>query len=216
MTDQTIAANFDNTVDSKEFKFAFKKDKLGNKRATVEIKGLVPSVEGIINILQTGGKPLELLQEAMYDVIRSSIGADVSEDEKFSQTSYDTATIQIGEVTYPKYSWEGIANQPREDRRASSIPEEQWKAFSEDYLAVMPAVTNKTEEQIGNAIFVFNKKFSIVRTDKPTITMLKNQLALYAEHSKNAENFTDILELLLRKADVYLGSDDVQKLVANL
>lgn len=216
MTDQTIAANFDNTVDAKDFKFTFKKDKLGNKRTPVEIKGLVPSVEGIINILQTGGKALELLQESMYDVIRAQIAADIADDEKFAQSTYDAATIQVGDATFHKYSWEGIANQPREDRRASSIPEEQWKAFGEDYLAVMPAVTAKTEEQIGNAIFVFSKKFSLVRTDKPTITMLKNQLALYAEHSKNAENFADILELLVRKADLYLGSNDIQKLVSNL
>jgi hypothetical protein len=215
MTDQAITANFDKTVDQKEIKFTFKKDKLGNKRPQVDLKVLVPSVEGIIAIIEAGGKPLELLLESVQDVIRDAISADVSDNEKFDQSTYDGTTITVGDKTYHKYSFEGIAYQPKEDRRAA-IPEETWKAWAADYLKVMPGVTNKTEDQIGNAIFVFTKKFAPIKTDKPSLSLLKQQLALYIEHSPEAENFTEILELLTRKVDMYLNADDMQKLIANL
>ena len=37
-TQSGVTANFDNTVDSKDFTFHFKKDKLGNKRPSVELE----------------------------------------------------------------------------------------------------------------------------------------------------------------------------------
>ncbi len=208
MTEQTatIVPNFDNTVDAKDFNFRFKKDKLGNQRPAVSIKAGVPSVEGIVNILQAGGKQLELLQDALYDVVRSALASWVSDDEKASQETLDLS----------KFTWEAIANQPREDRRASSITPEQWAAFAADYQAVMPGVANKSAEQVANATVVFLKKFSIVKTNKPVIEALKTQLAMYAENSPNAEEHAEILELLVRKADTYLKSDDVETLVANL
>lgn len=217
-----IQANFDKTVDATDFKFRFKKDKLGNQRANVELKAYVPSVEGIIAILEKGGKGLELLKDAISDTVRSAIAADVAEDEKYAQATFDAATLQLkdekGEVTatLPKYSWEAIANQPREDRRASTIDTETWEAFAKDYQEVMPGVTAKSAEAVANATIVFLKKFSIVKTNKDVLAKLKEQLGLYMEHSKNAEQFSEIIELLLKKVDTYLGADDVQKLVENL
>lgn len=202
----TITPNFDSTIDAKEFNFRFKKDKTGNQRRAVSLIAGVPSVEGIVKILETGGKGLELLQDAMYDVIRGSLASWVGDNENASQETLDLA----------KFTWEAIANQPREDRRANAIPAEQWEAFATDYQAVMPAVANKSAEQVANATVVFLKKFSIVKTNKPVIEALKTQLALYTENSPNAESFADILELLVRKADTYLASDDVEQLVSNL
>jgi len=210
MTDtvQTIAPSFDKTADQADFKFRFKKDKLDNQRPTVEIKGLVPSVEGIVVILEKGGKGLSLLQDAMYDVIRNQLASEVADNEKFDQAFYDANAA--------KYSWEAIANIDRQDRRAASISEETWAAFAKDYIEVMPGVTNKSIEAVTNATIVYLKKFSIIKTDKTSINKLLPQLALYIEHSPNAEQFTEILDLLNRKAEGYLGADDVEKLVNNL
>lgn len=208
MTNQTatIVPNFDSTVDGKDFNFRFKKDKLGNQRPAVVLKAGVPSVEGIVKILETGGKGLELLQDALYDVVRSALAAWVSDDEKASQETLDLS----------KFTWEAIANQPREDRRASSITVEQWNAFAADYQAVMPGITGKNADQVANAVVVYLKKFSIIKTNKPVIEALKTQLALYTDNSPNAEEHSEILELLVRKADTYLKADDVETLVANL
>lgn len=220
-----INPNFDKNVDVKEFKFRFKKDKLGNQRPNVEIKAGVPSVEGIIAIIEKGGKGLELLQDALYDVVRSAISADVGEDEKANQATIDSATYTIKvkgpdgkevEQTFPKYSWDGIANQPREDRRASSIPDDQWEAFAKSYIETMPGVTGKSVEAVTNATIVFLKKFSMVKTNKEVISKLKEQLGLYMASAKDAEQYQEILDLLMRKADGYLGANDVELLVQNL
>lgn len=206
MNDTTITANFDKTVDTKDFAFHFKKDKLGNKRPSVELKLPVPSVEGIVGIIEKGGKVLEMLQEAMYDVIRSQAASIVSDDEKSSQATFDVS----------KVTWDYIANMPKADRRSSSIDSAVWEAFAKDYIEVMPAVTTKSVEAVTNATVVYLKKFSIVKTNKDVLSKLKDQLGLYMEHSKNADQFSEILELLISKADSYLGANDVELLVSNL
>lgn len=201
-----VHANYDKNVDVKDFTFHFKKDKLGNKRASVELKLPMPSVEGIIEILQKGGKELELLQDAIYDVIRNQAGSIVSEDEKISQATFPTTQVL----------WSAIANMPKADRRSSTIDTAVWEAFAKDYIEVMPSVTGKSVEAITNATVVYLKKFSIIKTNKEVLAKLKDQLALYLEHSKNADQFQEILELLLSKADSYLSANDVEMLVSNL
>jgi hypothetical protein len=201
-----VTANFDKTVDVKDFSFHFKKDKLGNKRPSVELKLPVPSVEGIVAILEKGGKELELLQDAIYDVIRSQAAAIVSDDEKASQATFDISKIL----------WTTIANMPKADRRSSAIDAAVWEAFAKDYIEVMPGVTGKSAEAVTNATVVYLKKFSIVKTNKDVIGKLKDQLGLYLEHSKNADQFAEILDLLVSKADSYLSANDVELLVQNL
>lgn len=199
-------ATFNNLVDKKDFSFHFKKDKLGNKRASVELKLPVPSIEGIVAIVNGGGKELDLLQDAIYDVIRAQAAGIVSDTEKISQATFDQA----------KVLWSFIANMPKADRSSSSISTEVWEAFAKDYIEVMPGVTAKSVEAITNATVVYLKKFSIVKTNKEVLGKLKDQLALYMEHSANAEQFTEILELLVSKADAYLGANDVELLIQNL
>jgi hypothetical protein len=206
MTDtQTISPNFDKTVDLKDFSFRFRKDKLGNKRATVDLKLPIPSVEGIINILQAGGKGLELLQDAVYDTIRAQAAELVSENEAVTQGNFPTEKI----------TWEFIANMPKEDRRSSAITPELWDGFTKDYIEVMPALTNKSVDAVTNATIVYNKKFVIIKSDKASLGKLKEQLAIYTE-TKNAEQFADILEMLVRRCDAYLASNDITALTSNL
>lgn len=196
---------------SKEVTFRFKKDDLGNKRADIKLSLLVPSWDGIAEILQgaetTHIKEYELLQEAMLDVIASSARGIVNGDEKITGTD----NFPVDQV-----SWKAIANQSKEDRRSNSIPEEQWKAFAADYVAVMPSVSSKSLEQVTNATLVYLKKFTVVKTDKVVLSKLQTQLGLYAENSKNAEQFSDILELLSKRLETYLAADDIKALTENL
>jgi hypothetical protein len=201
-----VTANFDKTIDTKDFAFHFKKDKLGNKRPSVELKLPVPSIEGIVAILEKGGKELELLQDAIYDVVRTQAAGLVSEDEKISQSTFPM----------DKVLWAFIANIPAKDRRSSSIDSAVWEAFAKDYIETMPGVTGKSVEAVTNATVVYLKKFSIVKTNKDVVGKLKDQLGLYMEHSKNADQFSEILELLISKADSYLSANDVELLVQNL
>jgi hypothetical protein len=201
---QAITPNNDKTVDLKEFKFRFKKDKLGNQRPSIELKVPVPSVEGIVAILEKGGKGLELLQEVVADTVRSALVGFVADDEKISQET----------VPLDKLTWDAIATAPRAERK--TIADEVWEAFAKDYIDVMPGVTGKSVEAVTNATVVFLKKFTIVKTNKEVLAKLKEQLGLYMEHSKKAEEFAEVLELLTSKVDTYLKANDVELLVQNL
>jgi hypothetical protein len=205
MTDtQTIVANVDPLTETKEFRFRFKKDKLGNQRQAVELKLPVPNAQGIIHILETGGKDLELLLEVIADTVRSQAAGLVSDDEKISQESFPL----------DKITWTAIANQPRAER--TKIADELWEAFGKDYIEIMPSITNKSVDAVTNAVGVYLKKFAIVKTNKPILKKLQEQLALYVEHTKNGEQFQEILDLLTSKLDAYLKADDVELLIQNL
>jgi hypothetical protein len=199
--------------DSKHFTFRFKKDKLGNQRNKVELDLPVPSFEGMISILEGYGtdpekfkKQFELLQEAMYDVVRGVVADIVNENADVSQENFPVA----------KVTWEAIANMPKEDRRSASIATELWEAFAKDYLEIMPSVTGKKLENIEAAVTVYLKKFTIIKTDKTSLKILQNQLALYVEHTKRGEEFQEIIELLTRRLDTYLKADDIAELTSKL
>ena len=207
MNDTTIQANLNKMVDEKEVKFTFRtvKDEatgLESKRATIETKIPVPSVEGIVEILEAGGKGLELLQEAVADVIYQRAREILADDEKLTDLPTDGL------------SWEVIANLPKAERKGRGIAAEVWKEFAADYIAVMPAVTGKTAEQVGNAAKILLNKFSAVKTNKPVVNLLKGQLALYLNSSSNAEQFQDCVEFLVNKADSLLQADEAALLAA--
>ena len=201
---QNIQAAFDNTVEMRVFKFRFNADKLGNRRPAVELSLPVPSVEGIVAILQKGGKGLDLLLDVVADTIRTKISTIVGEDENISQENFPMEKI----------SWEMIANAPRAERK--SIPESVWEAFCKDYIEIMPGLTRKSLEAVTNATTLYLKKFSLAKTNKEILAKMKEQLAIYMENSPKAEEFTDILELLISRADAYLSANDTEKLLGNL
>lgn len=188
-----------------EMKFRFKKDKMGNQRPTVELKSVpVPNENYVITILEKGGKELKLLLEVMAGTVRSAAASIVSDDEKVTAENFPLE----------KVSWEAIANQERAER--ATISTETWEAFGKEYLEIMPALTNKSPEQLSNAIQVYLKKFAIIKTNKKVLEKLKEQLTIFVENTKNGEDFADILELLQGKLELYLNSNDVELLVANL
>lgn len=212
---ENILAGFDNSVEWKEMIFRFKKDKLGNKRANVELKLPVPSVEGIVQILTKGAasdatpeakKALDLLLECAAQTVRDVAGSYVSDNEEVNSTNFP----------YNSVTWQAIANMPKEDRRSSSIAKEVWEAFCKDYITVMPGATGKTVDNVTNATLVYLKKFSIVKSNKKIVSQLKDQLAIYANTSKEAENYQEILELLNEKADAYINSNEIENIVNNL
>jgi len=198
-----ISVNSNTLVDTQTFTFRFKKDRLGNKRQTVELKLPVPSVEGIVEILKAGGKQLELLQDAIYATVKSVASDIVGNDEKINQENFPIASLY----------WEAIANMPKAER--ATISAEQWEAFVTDYSNVMPSVAGKTPEQVGLACQIYVKKFVQIKTNKPLLKKLQEQLALYME-TPNAEQFQDVLELLLRRLDTYLSAEEPLILAENL
>jgi len=191
-----IAVNFDNKFDYKSAKFGFRKvtDKetgVETKRATVELDKLpVPSVEGIVAILETGGKSLDLLLEAVANVVIDRARDVINENESITSENFDYATCD----------WNAIANLEKEDRR-SGITKETWEDFALDYIEVMPAVSGTSKEQSANAAKIFSGKFASIKSKKDVIAKLKLRLSMYAEHSPKASEFSEIIDFLFKKAD---------------
>lgn len=205
-----VQANFDNKVDTKEYKFHFKtvKDKdsgIETKRPTIELKLPIPSVEGIIAILEAGGKELELLQSAVENIVVSQARSILNDNDNMTGDNFPV----------DQCLWNFIANMPEAEKRGRGIPKELWEEFAQDYIEVMPSVTGKTSDQVALAAKLFLNKFQQVKTNKPVIQKLREQLAIYANNSKQAENYADCIKFLDEKAENLLQADEAA-LLANL
>lgn len=202
-TQNQLVVNFDNKLDFKEAKFNFRKQKdeatgVETKRATVELAKLpVPSVEGIVAILETGGKALDLLLEAVSDVVISRARDVINENESITSDNFD----------YAQCDWNVIANLEKEDRR-SGISKETWEDFAVDYVEVMPAISGTTKEQSANAAKIFAGKFASIKNKKDVIAKLKLRLAMYAEHSPKAAEFAECIDFLFKKADKLISAKE--------
>lgn len=206
-TSQIANPTVNDLLENKEMIFRFKKDKLDVKRPNVELKQVpVPSVKGLAAILNKGGKGAELLIEAAYDVVRSVVAGIVADDKNVSDANFP----------WSKVSWDAIANMEKADRRSVTISDETWADFVTEYMAIMPALTNKGKDAIELATQVFVRKLVPVKSNKEALTKLQGQLAIFMENTKKGEDFSDILELLVRRLDNYLKADEPQILAENL
>ena len=191
-----IIVNFDNKLDVKQAKFGFrsvKDEKTGveTRRAAVELDKIqVPSVEGIIAILNAGGPALLLLQEAVADVVYQHARDVINASDSITSENFD----------YSVLDWNAIANLEKEDRR-SAIPKETWDDFAADYASIMPAISGITKEQAVNTGKILVGKFASIKSKKDIIAKLKLRVAMYAENSPRAVEFADIIETLFKRAD---------------
>ena len=207
---ENLQVNYDSKVDIKPVQFNFKKTKdkdtgIETIRQAVQIPIPYPSVEGIVDILETGGLQLELLFEAIYKVVN-----DASREFLYEDVTLSAATFPLELVT-----WDAISKQPKAQRRGGGIAKETWEGFAQDYVNVMPAVTGKTVEQIANAAKILLGKLAQVKTNEPVLKLLVGQLAIYADSSENVQEYQECVAFLLTKADTFLNVTDEQ-LLANL
>jgi hypothetical protein len=200
--------------DLQEYSFRFRKDKeTGTQRGSIKVNLAVPNVDGLVDIITNGvladgklSKELELLFDSLSDTIRLAATDLINTDENITSENFP----------FSKVTWGTIANTDRSDRRSVNIAEELWKGFVEDYMAIMPAVANKTVEQAGNAAAVFVKKLSIIKTNKSLLNQLRDQFTIYVSATKNGEQFSEIIDLLNRKFKTYMEADDVEAILSNL
>ncbi len=209
-----ITANYDQFHTAKEMKFGFRtlKDEetgVESKRASVEVKVPVLSVQGIVRVLQTGGKELDYLMsvvEGSYsDYIKYLLGNDTS--------------ITSENFPYDKVTWEAMANQPESERKGRGIAKEIWEDFIKDYISVMPGLTGKAVKHIEKQAAVLAQKLNPLKNHEDKETLLpkfQDMLAVYAQGSPNAENFEACVKFLTEKADTFLKAEAESNLSANL
>jgi hypothetical protein len=209
---KAIKANFNNTVDVSDVSFSFRTvedsvTKEKTKRPSVTIPIPSPSVEGIIAILQNGTdkpKELQLLLDAVADVVRSMARDIINENEGITADNFP----------YAKLAWEVIANMPKEERRGGGIPKELWEAFVADYVLVMPGITGKTKESCELASRLIATKFASIKNSKPHLAKLKELIGIYTVQAPQAGEFADCIEFLNKKADRFLSMSDADLLAA--
>jgi hypothetical protein len=205
----SIKANFDNKVDVLDTNFHFRKVKdeasgVETKRPTVTIPVPAPSVEGIIAIIEAGGKGLDLLLEAVRDKVVEQARDQVNEKEDITADNFD----------YTKLSWEAIANMPKAERRGGGIAKELWDDFAADYVSVMPGVTGKKKEAVELAAKVFVSKFANAKTNKPVLKVLQEQLGLYINNTTRGEEMAPVVEWLSNKLDTLIKTDETNLLLS--
>lgn len=201
-------------IDVSEFNFGFRKQKdddtgVESKRASVELKIGVPSVEGIVDILTKGGKGLELLQSAVRETIESYVKSMLADDSSLTSENFPVEQI----------TWEAIANQPESERKGRGIAKEVWEDFFKSYLEFMPGLTGKTVEQVKRQASILAAKLNPLKNHEKKEDILpkfKEQLTLYINNAPDAETFAGCVEFLLKKADALLNADKESNLEANL
>lgn len=190
-----------------ETNFYFRPDKLGNKRETVVIPLPQLTLQGIVSILEGGNeKQISLLLEAANAIIKDQARSIVSDNLEINKDNFP----------YNETTWEFIANIPPATRTGGGIPAETWESFGADYIKVIQAAANKTEEQATLASKILVSKFAgQYKHNKPVIQKLKEQLAIYLKATENKDDFAPCVEFLVNKADDLLSMDE-SKLLANL
>ena len=204
-----IKANYNFDVDVKPVIFNFKtskdEDGVETKRDSLELPIPYPSVKGVINILEEGGKELELLMSAMESVINQTARSMISED----------TTLNATNLPVDKLSWKAIAEMPKAERSGGGIAKEVWEDFGNDYVKTMLEVTDKPKEVVARAAKLLTGKFAAVKTNIPVLEKLVEFLTLYVSNSARADEFTGCVEFLVDKADKLINTTP-EELLANL
>lgn len=174
-----------------EFTFRKQKDDSGieTKRAPLTVPLPIPTINGVLAIIEGGGKGLELLREAVTNIINAQARDLITQDESLNASNFP----------YEQLDWDFIANMPKATRKGGGIPKEIWEGFGKDYIEVMPDATSKSVEQVTTAAKLFTAKLQPVKTNKKVLAVLQDQLGIYAEATPNLEDYAECVEFLVGK-----------------
>jgi len=176
------------------------KDEKGNpiKRDTVNLLLSYPTVHGLVDIFNAGGKGLDKLVGLVSDAIDEHVRNVLTENTTFTSANFP----------YELGTWEAYVNVPETERKLRGIAKEVWAAFRADYISVITVATGKEQAVIEKgAKLMIDQRFSDVKSNKKALGKLAEYLTIYAEKSTNAESFADCVTTLYEKADALLKAD---------
>jgi hypothetical protein len=202
---QDTAATTENTapIVKRNTAFHFRstgKDEKGNqiKRDTVNLLLSYPTVHGLVDIFNAGGKGLDKLVGLVSDAIDEHARNVLTENPQFTSVTFP----------YEQATWEAYVNVPETERKLRGIAKEVWASFRADYISTIVAATGKDKVVIEKgAKLMIDQRFSDVKSNKKALGKLAEYLTIYAEKSANAENFADCVTTLYEKADALLKAD---------
>jgi len=192
---------------NKSFKFNFKKRTIKDengavigeiaKKPSIEVEIPVLSAEGIASILTSGpSKEAEVILDAVnfmfYQAARQQF------DDVIENLANPDDEVKATDLNFDRLQLSYLANLPPATRGGSSISEDEWNFFFQDYLAVMVAATGKEERRIANQIEHF-KKPNRCKANQAVLEVLVDQLSIYVSKSANIEDTAQAAERLLGK-----------------
>jgi len=188
------------------FNFKTTKDENGisYKRDSLEIPCPMPNMQGLVDIIEAGGKQLELLMDAVESVVIQTARSFISEDESLNAINFP----------YDKLTWDAIANMPKPERSGGGIAKEVWDDFETDYIAVMVEATGKEVDRVARAAKILKDKFQKCKTDMEVLGFLVEQLTIYIGATARADEFSGCVEFLVDKADKLMNTTPAQLLEA--
>jgi hypothetical protein len=155
--------------------------------------------EDIEAVLNSGDpKQIQLLLDMMNEATDSQIKMRFDDElEAIRAEGLDPATV----------TWATIANLPPAQRKGAAIAKEIWNSFATDYAGVM-VHHGKTKEQAEMGAKFLKKKFADIKGNKKVIASLKTNLALWYANTEESEQFGQVYETLMSKAETLLSQDE--------
>lgn len=127
-----------------------------------------------------------VIMDAVREVVSGQVKAQFDElIDQFGADESKELTAQL--LDYDKLSLQYISQLEPGQRGAKAIPEEDWIAFYEDYLAVMVKATGKPEAKIKNHLELF-KKPTRAKSSPDVMSVLVDQLDVYMASSGAIED----------------------------
>lgn len=202
-------------VEPKETAFHFKKEKIrsadnkvigeGKKLPSIKVNLPVPNAEGILKIVEAGGKELELLLSAVTDTVAGRVRDIINEvREKLPPD----AEIKPEMIDVSQAHWSIIASIPKAQRAGLGISDEDWEDFATDYRTIMVQATGKDPDRIEKHIQLFKRKYQPCRNDKKALSVLKEMLAVWAANTGGMEDNQTVYEYLNTRVDSLLQEEE--------
>jgi len=199
----------------RELKFSFKKqvlkdadgnpikDELGveKKRPPVVLNVKVPTFEGLLTEISdpnVANFVLDLVEEAIKDQVRQQLSDEENPVNRQEELDEKKLTLSY------------IANIPRSERTGSALSKEVFEDFGKDYIEVMQQF--RAVEKVTHAAKLFMGKLNSVKTDKRILKLLREQLATWAENTKQLEDLQEVYVFLDNRISTFLKKDDVDQL----
>ena len=212
-----VNANFDNKIDVKDMLFKFRAsstkqvnesgdpilDEAGKQVVVekpsreVKLAIKVPSVEGLVEIFEAGGRGLEFLMEVVAEVISDRARDILADDETLTADNFPADQL----------TWDAIANLPKEVRRgATQIAKEDWDTFSDSYTGFMVSIGIKKEAVVRQAS-VFKQKLRPIATRKDVLPQFALLLNIFLQKSPNAGDHMEVIEYLQKANKKYMEAE---------
>lgn len=181
-------------------------EKRESRRAPFKLQLPYPTFEGLRHELsdpKVQEYVLNNLGDAVYAAARLQVDDDLNPVNSQEQLDLSKLTLHY------------LAYQPLSERRGTGIPKEVWEAFAKDWIIVMPAVAGKTQDQATNSAKILLSRLQLVKSNKKIVEALRNQLAMWFQHTTQGEEFSEVYQFLEEKAKEFLAVDEA-KLLDNI